>query len=157
MSQRQWQKKGPRIVVRTAAATRLSRPPVKKRQSVRIAIVLLNWKLPAGRYVYRTFRAWFVVLIPAMINREPTQPPVAPDFLRFVSYCRHCDICKDFRLEIPAIHSRYRHNYRFVIWYCGIWQNAAHWYVPNHCRYPRFRKRTLAGEKPNLLKNISPH
>jgi hypothetical protein len=34
-------------------------------------------------------------------------------YLAYKLFSRHCDICKDFRLEIPAIHSSDNHN---IIW-----------------------------------------
>jgi len=31
-------------------------------------------------------------------------------YLDYKNFSRHCDICKDFRLEIPAIHSSYQRS-----------------------------------------------
>jgi len=43
-----------------------------------------------------------------------------------MNFSRHCDVCKDYRLETHVVHSGDHHNYRLVIWYCGITEKSDH-------------------------------
>ena len=41
-----------------------------------------------------------------VIRNRVSQLVFSYQYLGYKQFCRHCDICKDFRLEIPALHSR---------------------------------------------------